>query len=137
MKTHVLRYRNPAPVMLVITACLGMCMSLLSPCAAADPAKNFWYSVTISKVNTTETFTGSSDLSAEEFAVRVAGSTPVLLENLRLEGLVPGDDAVKWHAVTENPNIYLMPRAVLFFRELRGDPLLEKRPVPTTFRSVR
>jgi hypothetical protein len=137
MKTHVLRYGIPAPVMLVITIYAWMCMSLLSPSAAADPAKNFWYSVTISKVNTTETFTGSSDLSPDELAVRVAGSTPVLLENLRVEALIPGDDAVKWHAVEVNPNVYLMPRAVLFFRELRGDPLLDRRPVPTTFRSVR
>lgn len=137
MKTHVLRYRNPAPVMLVITVCVGMCMSLLSPCAAADPAKNFWYSVTISKVNTTEIFTGSSNFPPTEFAERVAGSSPVLLENLRVEALIPGDDAVKWHAVEVNPNVYLMPRAVLFFQELRGDPLLERRPVPTTFRTVR
>jgi hypothetical protein len=137
MKTHVLRYRNPAPVMLVITVCAWMCMSLLPPCAAADPAKNFWYTVTISKVNTTETFTGSSDLSPDEFAMRVAGSTAVLLENLRVEALIPGDDGVKWHAVEVNPNVYLMPRAVLFFQGLRGDPLLDRRPVPTTFRSVR
>ncbi|RBP36865.1 hypothetical protein DES53_1156 [Roseimicrobium gellanilyticum] len=137
MKTHVLQSRSAAPLMLVITACLWVCMSLLSPCAAADPARNFWYTVTISKVNTTESFTGSSDLSPEEFAVRVAGSTPVLLENLRVEALIPGDDAVKWHAVVENPNVYLMPRAVLFFQELRRDPLLERPVTPATFRSVR
>ncbi|QIF02081.1 hypothetical protein [Roseimicrobium sp. ORNL1] len=138
---HVLAFRpapaSVAPVVLAMIACLWLGMSLLSPCVAADPANRFWYTVTISRVNTTTTFTGSSDLGPDQFAVRVAGETPVLLENLRVEALVPGDDGVKWHAVTENPNVYLMPRAVLFFQELRMDPLIERRQTPTTFRSVR
>lgn len=145
MKTHVhvhalpSRPALPVPVLLALTACLWLCLSLPSPCRAADPANRFWYTVTVTVVNTTTSFTGSSDLAPDQFAVRVAGETPVLLENLRVEALVPGDDGVKWHAVTESPNVYLMPRAVLFFHELRMDPLLERRQTQTqtTFRSVR
>jgi hypothetical protein len=139
MKTHSLCYAHPARVMLVLATWLGLLLStsLQSPTMAADPANRFWYTVTISRVTTTTTFTGSSDLGPEQFATRVAGETPVLLENLRVEALVPGDDGVKWHAVTENPNVYLMPRAVLFFQELRMDPLIERRQTQTTFRSVR
>lgn len=123
--------------MLAMIACLWLGLSLLSPCVAADPGNRFWYTVTITRVTTTTTFTGSSDLSPDQFAVRVAGETPVLLENLRVEALIPGDEGVKWHQVTENPNVYLMPRAVLFFQELRRDPMLERPQTQTTFRSVR
>jgi hypothetical protein len=126
-------------VMMALAACLWLGVSLPTPTMAADPANRFWYTVTISRVNTTTTFTGSSDLAPDQFATRVAGETPVLLENLRVEALIPGDDGVKWHAVAENPNVYLMPRAVLFFQELRMDPLLDRRQTQTqtTFRSVR
>jgi hypothetical protein len=119
-------------LVMLFTACTSLA------CLAADPSNNYWYSVTVSKVDTTAIFTGSSDLSPEMFASRVAGEAPVLLENLRIEGLAPGDDVAKWHAVAENPNVYLMPRVVLYFQQLRGDPLIERRQAAqTTFRSVR
>lgn len=123
-------------IMLLIAVTL-FTMGAMLPGIAADPSNRFWYSVTISKVNTAETFTGSSELTPEEFATSVAGASPVLLENLRIEGLIPGDDAVKWHVAVERTNVNIMPRAVLFYEILPGDPALNRRQAQATFRSIR
>ncbi|HSI63085.1 MAG TPA: hypothetical protein VLE43_08195 [Candidatus Saccharimonadia bacterium] len=122
--------RFPALVML-FTACTSLA------CLAADPSNDFWYSVTINKGNTSETFTGSSQFAPDEFTSKVAAGVPVQLDNLRVEGLAPGDDDVKWHAVNDRTSVFIMPQAVLFYRTHLGDPLLAKRQAQATFRSVR
>jgi hypothetical protein len=92
--------------------------------AGADSAAPIhWYRITIAAGNSTESFTGSSRLSGDELAVRVTDPDPILLENRRDYFAHPDKNLpLGWHANADAPKIYILPRTVLYFEELSGDP---------------
>lgn len=53
----------------------------------------------------------------------MAGTAPVYLEQLRIQGMKLGDDTVKWHPREGRTSVYIQPRSVVFIYELSGDPV--------------
>lgn len=101
--------------------------------SAADPPSEslHWYQVTILTGNSSTEFTGSSTLDRAQFFARLAGSDPIVLENLRLFAAEGNSSSpAKWLPIPpggKNPNaakrVFVNPRYVLYFYEFAGDPI--------------
>ena len=94
---------------------------------AADPSPLHWYAITITDTPNSKTFTGSSSLDASQLATRVNGSDLIKLENLREVFSRSSDVPIAWHPADEPKSVFILPRTVLFYSELSGDPAAGKQ----------
>jgi hypothetical protein len=99
---------------------------------AADPPKEspHWYQITVFAGNSTTEFTGSCLLDTTQFSARLAGSDPIVLDNLRIFATDGTSATAKWMPIPsggKNPNtakrVFINPRFVLYFYEFAGDPI--------------
>jgi hypothetical protein len=100
--------------------------------SAADPPNEslHWYQITILAGNSSTEFTGSSSLDTTQFSARLAGSDPIVLDNLRIFGADGTSSTAKWLPIPpggKNANtakrVYINPRFVIYFYEFAGDPI--------------
>jgi hypothetical protein len=54
------------------------------------------------------------------------GVDPIVLENLREVYATSSDVQMAWHPSGEAVRVFILPRSVLYFSELSGDPLEKK-----------
>jgi hypothetical protein len=99
--------------------------------SAAEPPNQslHWYQITVLAGNSSTEFTGSSALDATQFSARLAGSDPIVLDNLRIFAADGTSSTAKWLPIPpggKNPNtakrVFINPRFVLYFYEFAGDP---------------
>jgi len=97
---------------------------------AADPPKEspHWYQITVLAGNSSTEFTGSCPLDTTQFSARLAGSDPIVLDNLRIFAADGTSATPKWMPIPpggKNPNtakrVFINPRFVLYFYEFAGD----------------
>lgn len=82
-----------------------------------------WYEIAISGTGSGKTFTGSSAWDPAEMARRLAFPEPIVLENLRaVFGGGAGNLPMGWHPNDDVLKVYILPRVILYFSELPGDP---------------
>jgi hypothetical protein len=100
--------------------------------SAADPPKEslHWYQITILSGNSSTEFTGSSPLDTTQFSARLAGTDPIILDNIRIFAADDTAPTPKWLPIPpggKNPNtakrVFLNPRFLVYFYELAGDPI--------------
>ena len=95
---------------------------------AADPAApTHWYSITISEGASPRTLTGSSSLDPEHLGATINGGTLIELGNLRSYGIASDGAKTEWQNMSEGLKLFLLPRTVLYFSELSGDPLVASK----------
>ena len=96
--------------------------------ASAALAADHWYQFTITDGGSTVEFTGSSTSDPGQIAKMLSGAEPIVLGNLREFSPVGDDENAPsaWHEVAGANKLFLVPKHVLFFYELSGDPLTEQ-----------
>jgi hypothetical protein len=89
-----------------------------------------WYQITVLAGSSSTEFTGSSPLDTTQFSARLAGSGPIVLDNLRIFAADGTSSTAKWLPIPQggkNPNtakkVFINPRFVLYFYEFAGDPI--------------
>jgi hypothetical protein len=85
-----------------------------------------WYSITVTTGQSTDTFTGSTTLDSKQFAVLFTAIGPIELDNLRELTIRAGESAKDWHPNEEVTKIFILPRSVIYYCELPGDPVSHK-----------
>ena len=107
-----------------IFLCLFLVLFVSSGLAADPVAVTHWYSITISEGASSHTFTGSSSLDSEHLGAFINNGTLIVLEDLRHYGIMNGGNTTGWQNNKEASKLFLLPRTVLYFSELPGDPLM-------------
>lgn len=93
-----------------------------------------WYSIYFQEGTSSQSFTGSSSLTASELSAQITSEQPVCLENLRYFGVVPGSGDViqRWHTSSDpeenGAKVFIVPRHILYFLEHTADPLHQNTP---------
>lgn len=99
--------------------------------AVAEPAAAVhWYTITVVAGDSTLSFTGSSTMEADLMGTRLANgsasASPVELQNRRERFADPKANLpMGWHPYNEGERLFILPRTVLCFVELPGDPAAE------------
>jgi hypothetical protein len=93
---------------------------------AADAPPAHWYQIVIAGPKDTKTFTGTSPLEPAQMAARLRGSDPIILENLRDIFAKSSDVPMAWHPSEEAVRVFILPRTILYFSQLPGDPAAQK-----------
>jgi hypothetical protein len=103
-----------------------LALVLAFPVSAGDTPAVHWYQIVIAGPKETKTFTGSSPLEAAQISARLRSSDPIVLENLRDIFAKSSDVPMAWHPSDEAVRVFILPRTVLYFSELSGDPAAPK-----------
>jgi hypothetical protein len=105
---------------------LGFALSLVL--AGSALAADHWYQITITDGGSTVEFTGSSASDSGQISKMLAGTDPVVLDNLREFSPISEEENAPsaWHPVAGATKLFLVPKHILFFYELAGDPLSEQ-----------
>ena len=111
---------------LIVTA---LASTLISTADPPDDSMH-WYQITLLAGNSSTEFTGSSPLDTTQLSVRIAGSAPIVLDNLRIFAADGTSSTAKWLLIPpggKNSNtakrVFINPRFVLYFYEFTGDPI--------------
>lgn len=103
-------------------------MLAMGSLSAAPHADQHWYQITITTGQGTETITGSSPSDSNELARAIAGTNAIVLENIKDQGIFEQGKPISWRAAPGVTKIFIIPRSILYFVELSGDPLERTHP---------
>jgi len=124
-----LRLRSCSCSLSLVLLLLCTALAPLTPLqvqAQSSSGGKHWYTFVITNGGSTSTFTGSSTIAEADMATAVASGTQAIsLDDLRLFGAQPGstDPNSKWYAAPTRDRLFILPRNVVYFFSLSGDPL--------------
>ncbi|MEA3213144.1 MAG: hypothetical protein QOE70_6201 [Chthoniobacter sp.] len=103
-------------------------VALSSFAVAADPEDPaYWYKIAIQSPGGTTSFVGTSRFTPETMGDAVLATATLLkLENLRMLANTDGT-AFRWQPDSEAVRVFIVPKTILYFYELQGDPMLQER----------
>ena len=99
--------------------------------SASAYAADRWYQITITDGGSSVEFTGTSAFTPEQIGDMVVGTKLLILDNLRENVNLGTDEQPQWGwDKAASPKAYIVPKHILFFFELTGDPMAEPAAPP-------